>query len=577
MKLVKPANGGGGDGKSVTIEASARRLIGIQTAKSQMQYVTRTIRTIGSIDFDESRLSTISAYVDGRLEQMYADYVGVPVSEGDDIALIYSPELYSAQTEFVTSLDGGNLGRFDVTQSNLGAIAKENLSELGMTEEQIEELRKSRKPKSRIRIKSPQSGTVIEKTAIEGDYVKTGQKLYRIADLTSVWLMLDLFPDDASAVRFGQQVEAEIQSIPGEVFTGRVAFVDPTVNPRTRTVRVRVEVMNLDRKLRPGDYATARITVPAIPADLVYDPVLAGKYISPMHPQVIRGQPGPCPLCGMDLLPTSELGFSPVPLPQQRVVTVPRDAVLMAGNHGVIYVETEPGRFEIRRVSLGPMTDKEAVIIEGIGKGETVATAGNFLIDSEMQLAGNPSLMDPSGARSFAPGPLELSENDPVILAGDAGSHFDQAYQAYFDIQTAMAADSPPPPVALNRLLDSLARLEMFGEVPDEAQQQFGLARRAAARMDGPLEPARGAFRTVSHAMLRAAVVARGPESSAALAHYYCPMVPGDGGDWLQPGGELANPYWGAAMLRCGEVVRDLAVTDEVPAAAGAQPQEPPQ
>jgi Cu(I)/Ag(I) efflux system membrane fusion protein len=118
------------------------------------------------------------------------------------------------------------------------------------TTEQIEELRKTRKPQSRIRIKSPQSGTVIEKTAVEGDYVKTGQKLYRIADLTSVWLMLDLFPDDASAVRFGQEVEAEIQSMQGEVFTGRVAFIDPTVNPKTRTVQVRVEVMNFDGKLR---------------------------------------------------------------------------------------------------------------------------------------------------------------------------------------------------------------------------------------------------------------------------------------------------------------------------------------
>ena len=181
-------------------------------------------------------------------------------------------------------------------------MARENLSELGMTNraDGIASTR-ARKPQSRIRIKSPQSGTVIEKTAVEGDYVKTGQKLYRIADLTSVWLMLDLFPDDAATVRFGQQVEAEIQSMPGEVFTGRVAFIDPTVNKKTRTVRVRVEVMNFDGKLRPGDYATARIAVPAIPTKLVYDPALSGKYISPMHPQVIRDEPGDCPLCGMDL------------------------------------------------------------------------------------------------------------------------------------------------------------------------------------------------------------------------------------------------------------------------------------
>ncbi len=560
MELVEATGGGGGDGISVTIEPSARRLVGIQTAISKMGNVTRTIRTIGSIDFDESRLSTISAYIDGRLEKLYANYVGVRVSEGDDLALIYSPQLYSAQTEFVTSLDGGSVGRFNIGDNDLGAMARENLSELGMTDEQIDLLRETRKPESRIRIKSPQSGTVIEKSAVEGDYVKTGQKIYRIADLTSVWMMLDLFPDDASAVRFGQQVEAEIQSTPGEVFTGRVAFIDPTVNPKTRTVRVRVEVMNFDGKLRPGDYATARISVPAIPTDFVYDPALSGKYISPMHPQVIRDEPGECPLCGMDLVSTSELGYAAEPQPEQRVVTVPRDAVLLTGDNGVIYVETEPGRFEIRRVTVGPMNDTEAVIIEGLAAGETVATGGNFLIDSQMQLAGNPSLLDPSKAPSFSPGPLELPENNPVMLAGDAGSQFDRAYNAYFEIQTALAADSTPPPVALNTLLDGLTRLELLGDVPDAAQKQFAIARRAAARMDGSLETARVSFRTVSHAMLRAATIARGPQTAKSLTHYYCPMVHGGGGDWMQPGGEFANPYWGEEMLRCGELVREMGV-----------------
>lgn len=562
MELVEATSGGGGDGISVTIESSARRLVGIQTAMSKMGQVTRTIRTIGSIDFDESRLSTISAYIDGRLEKMYADYAGVEVTEGDDLALIYSPQLYSSQTEFVTSLDGSSSKRFQIGDSNLQDMARENLSELGMTTEQIDSLRISRKPQSRIPIKSPQSGTVIEKTAVEGDYVKTGEKLYRIADLTSVWMMLDLFPDDAATVRFGQQVEAEIQSMPGEVFTGRVAFIDPTVNKKTRTVRVRVEVMNFDGKLRPGDYATARIAVPAIPMELVYDPALSGKYISPMHPQVIRDEPGDCPLCGMDLVPTVQLGYATEPQPEQRVVTVPRDSVLLTGDSGVIYVETEPGRFEIRRVSVGPMNDNEAVIIEGLAAGETVATGGNFLIDSQMQLAGNPSLMDPSKAPSYSPGPLELPQTQPLMLVAGAASEFDKAYDAYFEIQCAMAADMTPPPVALNTLLDSLARLEMTVEVPDDAQKQLAKARRAALRMDGSLETAREAYRAVSHAMLRAAMAARGPKTAKALTHYYCPMVPGGGGDWMQPGGELANPYWGDEMLRCGEVVRDMAIAE---------------
>ncbi|TWU42575.1 efflux RND transporter periplasmic adaptor subunit [Novipirellula artificiosorum] len=561
MELVEATGGGGGDGISVTIESSARRLIGIQTAMSKWGEVNRTIRTIGSIDFDESRLSTISAYIDGRLEKMYANYAGITVNEGDDLALIYSPQLYTAQTEFIMSMNhDGKIGRFQISGGDLNKMARENLAELGMTQSQIEQLGQSGKPMSRIRIKSPQGGTVIEKSAVEGDYVKTGHKLYRVADLSSVWLMLDLFPDDASSVRFGQQVEAEIQSLPGEVFTGRVAFIDPTVNATTRTVRVRVEILNFDGKLRPGDYATARVTVPAIPMDKAYDPALANKYISPMHPQVIRDEPGTCPLCEMALVPTSQLGFAADPLPMQQVVTVPRDAVLLAGENSVIYVETEPGRFEIRRVTVGPMNRTEAVIVEGLSAGETVATGGNFLIDSQMQLAGNPSLMDPAKAPSYSPGPLELPESKPVLLATDAGKTLDRTYDAYFEIQCAMAADQTPPPFALNMLVEGLRELEMSVGVPDEAQRRFATARRAASRMDGSLETAREAYRGVSHAMLLAAMVARGPKTARSLYHMYCPMVPGGGGDWMQADDDLANPYWGSEMLKCGELVATLAV-----------------
>lgn len=397
MELVKATGGGGGDGVSVTIEPAARRLIGIQTAVAKLGPVSQTIRTIGSIDYDESKLATISAYVGGRIEELYADYVGVPVAQDDDLALIYSPDLYSAQVEYLTSVQGSGLKRLSGL-SDFSELSKQKLIELGLTEDQIAELRTRGEAESRIRVRSPIKGTVIEKFAVEGDYLKTGDRIYRIADLSTVWLMLDLYPDDAARVWFGQEVEAEVGSIPGDVFTGRVAFINPTVDSTTRTVQVRVEMLNVDGELKPGDYATARVYVPAVQQDRVYDPVLAGKYISPMHPQIIREKPGECPICGMNLIPTSQLGYASEPLPIQRIVTVPRDAVLRTGENSVIYVETKPGRFEIRRVTVGPVTEDRAIILEGISAGETVATRGNFLIDSQMQLAGNPSLLDPSRA-----------------------------------------------------------------------------------------------------------------------------------------------------------------------------------
>src|SRR5690606_20875429 len=289
--------------------------------------------------------------------------------------------------------------------------SRQRLVELGMTAEQITELETSNEAKSRLTIYAPVGGTVIEKMAMEGKYVSAGEPIYRIADLSTVWLMLELYPEDASRIRFGQRVEARLPSLPGETFEGRVAFIDPTVNERQRTVGVRVEFLNEDGRLRPGDYATANIFLPIGEQGEVYDADLAGRWISPMHPQIIRDEPGECPICGMDLVPTSQYGYTEKPVAQPESLYVPRSAVLMAGANSVVYVETEPGRFEIRPVTVGPILQDRVVILSGLREGEQVATSGNFLIDSQMQLAGNPSLIDPTravAAQQQRKGPLEF-------------------------------------------------------------------------------------------------------------------------------------------------------------------------
>lgn len=407
MDLVKADSGGSGAGpRSVSIKPAARRVLGIRTAEARREHVDRTVRTVGEIKYDEERVATIAAYVDGRIEEMFAEYVGVQVARGDDLAVLYSPRLYSAQVEYLSSLQTPALDALGGGDGRLSDVALDNLSELGMTPQQIQALRESGEAQKRLRIASPTGGTVIAKHKVEGDYVQTGEPIYRVADLSTVWLMLNLYPSDAAAVRFGQAVEAEVQSFPGEVYIGRVAFVDPVVSQKTRTVEVRVELGNFDGRLKPGDYATATIRMPAIPREEVYDPALAGKWISPMHPQIIRSQPGECPICGMDLVPTSELGYSETPLPEQEVVTVPRSAVLMAGDNSVAYVETTPGVFEMRNVTIAALTDTKVVVRAGIEAGETVATDGNFLIDSQMQLSGKPSLIDPTrGEGAEAPAP----------------------------------------------------------------------------------------------------------------------------------------------------------------------------
>ncbi|MFO0915904.1 MAG: efflux RND transporter periplasmic adaptor subunit [Pirellulales bacterium] len=421
MELVPAASGGKTDSRSIQIDPASRRIANIRTVAVTSMPMSRTIRAIGELRYDEGTLKTISAYVDGRLERLYADYTGVVVKKGDHLALVYSPRLYTGQVELLLAKKAWGDARSStlagVSQSSMDlyASAKQRLIELGMTPSQIEQLEREGRATSRLHLCAPSGGTVIEKTAVEGQYVKEGDAIYQMADLSTVWLILRLFPEDAATIRYGQKVEAEVQSLPGREFVGRVAFIDPNVDPKTRTVGIRVVIPNSDGLLRVGDYAKATIEVPLSGGHegLVHDPELANKWISPRHPHVVADSAGDCPICGVALVPAAQFGFTADALAGNEALVVPRDAVLMAGKNSVVYVETAPGRFEIRRVVLGPNCGDQMVIQSGVKDGEHVATRGNFLIDSQMQLASNPSLIDPTKA-----GPMmDESQSVEMIVA----------------------------------------------------------------------------------------------------------------------------------------------------------------
>lgn len=448
--------------------------------------------------------------------------------------------------------------------------SRQRLTELGMTDVQLSELEKTDTAQSRLTIYTASGGTVIEKLAVEGKYVKAGEPIYRIADLSTVWLMLELFPEDASRIRFGQHVDAEMQSLPGKKFKGRVAFIDRTVDGRKRTVGVRVEFLNEARLLRPGDYAKATIHLQIGELGEVYDAELAGRWISPMHPQIIRDKPGPCPICGMDLVPTTRYGYAENPVEQPTSLYVPRSAVLMAGSSSVVYVETEPGRFEIRTVVLGPILRDRVVILGGLKEGEQVATAGNFLIDSQMQLAGNPSLIDPARAiarQAERVGPLTFERGSVSSVAGEAGSQLEALYAAYFEIQQALAADKKPSMAAATTVHRLATELSESSTLPQVSLDQLRSIIPAAEHLHHmELADARKAFKTVSHGIVTLATQVRGAESTKPFTHFFCPMVKGGSGDWLQPGGDLINPYFGSEMLHCGEKVDVFETSTQKPA-----------
>lgn len=553
------------DEYAVRIEPAQRRLAQIETAPVRREPLTDTLQSIGAVAIDESRQATISSYIAGRVERLFADYTGVDVAKGDHLAVVYSPQLYAAQVEYLqarrslASMTSATMAAVRQSQTQLVESARHRLVELGMTEEQLQALERSQESQSRLTIYAPVGGTVIEKLVREGDYLSAGDPIYRIANLSTVWLMLELFPEDASRIRFGQTVDATFQSLPGERFQGRVAFIDPTVDPQKRTVGVRVEFLNNDGRLRPGDFATATIHLPIGQQGDIYDDALAGKWISPMHPQIIRDEPGNCPICGMELVPSSQFGYSDSPVPQPASLFVPRSAVLMAGNNSVVYVEEEAGRFEIRPVTIGPILRDRVVIVAGLREGEHVATAGNFLIDSQMQLAGKPSLIDPGKfvAEQERKGPLKFDHVHVAPVAGETGEILESMYSAYFEIRSALASDELPPAQSAVRLHQLATRLAESAEFTSEARselQSIALHSDQLQRLD--MEQTRlGAFRPVSHAVTKLAAQVRGDRAAQPFYHMFCPMVKGGGGDWIQQTPELRNPYFGSQMLTCGELV----------------------
>lgn len=569
MDLVKATSAAADlDKLAVRIEPAQRRLANIKTAEVTQQPVVTTIRTIGAIQIDESRQATIASYIEGRVERLFADYTGVEVDQGDHLAVVYSPQLYSAQVEYIeaqrtlSKSSSASLAAVREAQTKLVANSRQRLVELGMTEEQLGELEASGKARSRLTIYAPMGGTVIEKLAEEGKYISAGEPIYRIANLSTVWLMLELYPEDASRIRFGQVVQAELTSLPGRQLRGRVAFVDRRVNQASRTVGVRVEFNNENGELRPGDYAQASIEIPIGPQGEVYDAELADKWISPMHPQVIQDQPGDCPICGMKLVPTSRYGYVGQPVPQSESVTVPRSALLMAGEHSVVYVETEPGRFELRNVTLGPILKAEAIILAGLEPGELVATSGNFLIDSQMQLAGKPSLIDPGRyvpKEKFRNKPLQFESIAIARIAGPAGEQLERLYDAYFEIQQALSADGTPPEQAVKAFSEIAAALSQESALPEATRARLSEIPDNAAHLHHlSLEEARRKFKPISHTVVTMSTEVRGQAADAEFYHFFCPMVKGGEGDWLQSRNELRNPYYGSKMLECGELVRTI-------------------
>ncbi len=413
MALVEVAIGGGDGLRTLTISSAARALMNLQTAPVEKRYVAHEVRMAGKVDYDETRLKYITAWVAGRLDRLYVDYTGAQVKKGDHLVYLYSEEVYAAQDELIQALKynrlrGNQPAIANQPRINLADSAREKLRLWGLADEQIKKIESQQAPTDHITIYSPISGAVIDKLRQEGDRVALGDRIYTVADLSQVWVHLDAYESDLTWLRYGQEVAFTTEAYPGEEFVGRIAFIQPVLNDKTRTVRVRVNMPNPDGRLKPEMFGHGIVHVQVGIGGRVVEPDLAGKWISPMHPEIIKDEPGACDICGMPLVPIESLGYSTYPEQElAKPLVIPVSAALVTGRRAIVYVEVpaaDTPTFEGREIVLGPRAGDYYVVRSGLGLGELIVTHGNFKLDSEIQLQAKPSMMTPDGGISAGDG-----------------------------------------------------------------------------------------------------------------------------------------------------------------------------
>lgn len=382
---------------ALTLSEAAVALADIQTSVARRLEVAQEIHLVGVADYDERYRKTISAWIAGRLDDLHADFTGTRVEAGDHLVDLYSPDLIVAQQEILSAYKRRNDGDM---AARVYTSSREKLRLWGLEQEQIDEIVERGTIADHITIKAPVGGLVTHRHVSQGQYVMTGQPLFDIADPSRLWVVMEAYESDLAHLFIGQPVSIQADALPGEPFSGTVAFIHPEVDEHTRTLKVRVNVPNPAGRLKPGMYTRSTIRVSLNADGHARRPDLSGKWVSPMHPEIIKEGPGSCDICGMDLVAAESLGLggtAPVTTP----LVIPSTAVLLTGRRAVVYIQVpDAGKptFEGREVLLGPRAGDHYVVLEGLDEGDRVVTRGNFKIDSALQIEARSSMMNDGDA-----------------------------------------------------------------------------------------------------------------------------------------------------------------------------------
>jgi Cu(I)/Ag(I) efflux system membrane fusion protein len=574
----------------LSLSQRAQRMAEVETATVERKAVTMDLRLVGKVDYDETRMGSITARFPGRLDRLFVDYTGIAVKKGDHMVSIYSPDLVTAQAELLQAAeivrefqDKSSRGIDPASIKPMLEAAREKLRLWGLNEEQVAEIEKKRDPSIHLTLYAPRGGIVVEKNAVEGMYVKEGTEIYKIADLSQVWVMLDAYESDLNWIHYGQDVEIRAEAYPGRVFLGRISFIDPMLNEQTRTVKLRVNVPNENGELKPGMFVRADIHVQVAGDGRAYHPDMMGKWLCPMHPEVIKDGPGSCDICGMPLVSAESLGYASEKKPggEPLPLAIPASAPLITGKRAVVYVALpgQDGRYEGREVVLGPRAGDYYLVESGLEEGEQVVTRGNFKIDSEVQIQAGPSMMsgekqpaamDPAHS-SMAGASRQKKETDKQRLGVPPAfrGQLDSVYSAYYKIHRALSQDAlADVRSGAKALLEELKKPDM-AQLKGDAHTTWmddlkALSKAAEGLQEATdIHRAREFFSNLSELLIG---VARrfGVSGAIPVKRFHCPMAfDFRGADWLQSGEEVENPYFGSTMFRCGSLEESFAPASE--------------
>ncbi len=520
-------NGEGIDPMAITMSPTAMQLANVVTAVVGSESAMKTVRLNGKVQEDERLIFSQTTHFPGRIENLSVNFTGEYVSKGNVIARLYSPQLVTAQEELFEAY------KIRESQPNLYRAAREKLKNWKLTETQIDQIIATGKTQDQFPVLADQSGYVTNKKVNLGDYVNRGQTLYEIANLSRVWVQFDVYESDLSWINKGDLIEFNIGSLSGQTFKGKIDYIDPVINPKTRVTKARVVVQNNDRILKPEMFASGEVK--------------------------------------------AQLGKNTDQL------TVPKSAVMWTGKRSVVYVKLASDQglhFKMREVTLGPSLGDTYVIENGLEPGEEIAVNGTFSIDAAAQLAGKPSMMSPEGGAAMTghdhgvTTPSSANQTDHSqhqmnkLQVNESKQTYDSdpkfkeqlqvVFSAYLPVKDALIeSDVKTASKEAGNLKKAIDEVDMK-LVKDEAYMEWMKdldvlqESTVGIRKETNLDKARMMLSPLSdqlfHSLKKYQVSVKGYRQ-------YCPMAfENKGAYWLSESEKILNPYFGDAMLNCGDI-----------------------